>query len=76
MTTGSEERLTLEIESIQLRQNLSREMHQRYGFTSFEVKFEGINSINCEFIITKKLKEIVEDQQSTAENSFGPINPI
>lgn len=42
--------LTLNIQSIQLRQNISREMHKLYGFDSFTLDFD-LDPEDDEFII-------------------------
>ena len=44
--------LQLSINSVQLRQNLSREMHKLYGFDCFKVFFD-LNPENSQFSITK-----------------------
>lgn len=44
--------MTLEVGSVLLRQNLSREMHRLYGFDVFEVNFD-LDSENTEFSIRK-----------------------
>jgi len=42
--------LTLNIQSVQLRQNISREMHKLYGFDSFILDFD-LDPEDDEFII-------------------------
>jgi len=44
--------INLQIESIQLRQNLSREMHRRYGFGKFKIEFD-LDPDNTEFVLVK-----------------------
>lgn len=44
--------LKLQIDSVQLRQNLSREMHFRFGFDSFKVEF-NLDLDDPDFTITK-----------------------
>lgn len=51
--------MTLQIESVQLRQNISRELHRKYGFDKFSLSFDT-DPENSEFMVTKIKDEISE----------------
>jgi hypothetical protein len=64
----------LQIESVQLRQNISRELHRRYGFGKFKVEFD-LDPDNFDFTIVK-LSECVEPLKSKPDSTIQqPENP-